>query len=63
MKNKKYRGSNVFIVLITFLLTPLTEFDMSLFKTTAIQVSPTAGAITYTATSQRELQFGLKLLW
>jgi hypothetical protein len=27
------------------------------------QVSPTAGAITYTTTSQRELQFGLKLLW
>lgn len=74
---------------------PLTEFDMSLFKTTAIteavkaqfrvecfnilnhanfgmpvvstyssgQVSPTAGVISYTTTSQRELQFGLKLLW
>src|SRR5215467_10342306 len=74
---------------------PLNEWDMSLFKTTAIteslkaqfraecfnlfnhtnlgmpvvstfssgQVSPTAGAITYTTTSQRELQFGLKLLW
>jgi hypothetical protein len=27
------------------------------------QVSPTAGAITYTTTTQRELQFGLKLLW
>jgi hypothetical protein len=26
-------------------------------------VSPTAGAITYTATTQREIQFGLKLLW
>jgi hypothetical protein len=26
-------------------------------------VSPTAGAITYTTTSQREIQFGLKLLW
>jgi hypothetical protein len=27
------------------------------------QVSPTAGAITYTTTTQREIQFGLKLLW
>jgi hypothetical protein len=26
-------------------------------------VSPNAGAITYTATTQREIQFGLKLLW
>jgi hypothetical protein len=26
-------------------------------------VSPTAGAITYTATTQREIQLGLKLLW
>jgi hypothetical protein len=26
-------------------------------------VSPTAGAITYTATTQRQIQFGLKLLW
>jgi hypothetical protein len=26
-------------------------------------VSPTAGAITYTSTTQREIQFGLKLLW
>jgi hypothetical protein len=26
-------------------------------------VSPTAGVITYTATTQREIQFGLKLLW
>jgi hypothetical protein len=26
-------------------------------------VSPTAGAITYTTTSQREIQFGMKLLW
>ncbi len=73
----------------------LTEFDTSLFKTTAITervktefraeffnvlnhpnlgmpvvttfsggaVSPTAGAITYTATSQREIQLGLKVLW
>jgi hypothetical protein len=71
----------------------LTEFDMSLFKTTAISerinvqfraecfnllnhpnfgmpvvstfssgaVSPTAGVITYTTTTQREIQFGLKL--
>jgi hypothetical protein len=27
------------------------------------QVSPTAGAISYTTTSQRQIQFGLKLLW
>jgi hypothetical protein len=27
------------------------------------QVSPTAGQITYTTTSQREIQFGLKLIW
>ena len=27
------------------------------------KVSPTAGEINYTATSQREIQFGLKLLW
>jgi hypothetical protein len=26
-------------------------------------VSPTAGAITYTATTQRQIQFGLKLFW
>jgi hypothetical protein len=26
-------------------------------------VSPTGGAIIYTATTQREIQFGLKLLW
>ena len=73
----------------------LTEFDMSLFKTTAIServklefraeffnlfnhanfgmpvvatfsggaVSPNAGAITYTATTQRQIQLGLKVLW
>jgi hypothetical protein len=26
-------------------------------------ISPTAGVITYTATTQREVQLGLKLLW
>jgi len=73
----------------------LADFDMSLFKTTAIterfkaefraeffnlfnrtnlgmpivatfssgKASPTAGEINYTATSQREIQFGLKLFW
>jgi len=41
-----------------------TNFGMPVVATfSSGAVSPTAGAITYTATTQREIQFGLKLLW
>jgi hypothetical protein len=51
MKNKRYRGSNVFIVLITFLLTSITA-----------SAQTTAGITGTITDAQRELQFGLKLL-